>query len=114
MNEHKQSKSGNKLILTIILNLTISIVEIIGGAFSGSLALISDALHNLSDSASMFISLFSLRVAYREKSSRNTYGFKRAEIIAALINSILLFITLTYIFYEAVQRLFHPQEVISI
>lgn len=114
MNEHKQSKSGNKLILTIIFNLTISIVEIIGGTFSGSLALISDALHNLSDSASMFISLFSLRVAYREKSSRNTYGFKRAEIIAALINSILLFITLTYIFYEAVQRLFHPQEVISI
>jgi len=62
----------------------------------------------------MFISLFSLRVAYREKSSRNTYGFKRAEIIAALINSILLFITLAYIFYESVQRLIHPQEVSSI
>ena len=114
MNNLKRLKSENKLIITIILNLTISIFEIIGGLLSGSLSLISDALHNLSDSASMFISLFSLRVAYREKSSRNTYGFKRAEIIAALINSILLFITLAYIFYESVQRLIHPQEVSSI
>ncbi len=114
MNNLKRLKSENKLIITIILNLTISIFEIIGGLLSGSLSLISDALHNLSDSASMFISLFSLRVAYREKSSQNTYGFKRAEIIAALINSILLFITLAYIFYESVQRLIHPQEVSSI
>ena len=58
MNDLKRSKSENKLILTIILNLTISIFEIIGGLISGSLSLISDALHNLSDSASMFISLF--------------------------------------------------------
>ena len=114
MNDLKRSKSENKLILTIILNLTISIFEIIGGLISGSLSLISDALHNLSDSASMFISLFSLRVTYREKSSKNTYGFKRAEIIAALINSILLFITLAYILYESVLRLIHPQEVSSI
>ncbi|QPM67807.1 cation diffusion facilitator family transporter [Atribacter laminatus] len=114
MNDLKRSKSENKLIITIILNLTISIFEIIGGILSGSLSLISDALHNLSDSASMFISLFSLRVANREKSSKNTYGFKRAEIIAALINSILLFITLVYIFYESIQRLIHPQEVSSI
>jgi cobalt-zinc-cadmium efflux system protein len=62
----------------------------------------------------MFISLFSLRVTNREKSSKNTYGFKRAEIIAALINSILLFITLAYILYESVLRLIHPQEVSSI
>ncbi|HQK83661.1 MAG TPA: cation diffusion facilitator family transporter [Atribacter sp.] len=114
MNDLKRSKSENKLILTIILNLTISIFEIIGGLISGSLSLISDALHNLSDSASMFISLFSLRVTNREKSSKNTYGFKRAEIIAALINSILLFITLAYILYESVLRLIHPQEVSSI
>jgi cobalt-zinc-cadmium efflux system protein len=114
MNDLKRSKSENKLILTIILNLTISIFEIIGGLISGSLSLISDALHNLSDSASMFISLFSLRVTYREKSLKNTYGFKRAEIIAALINSILLFITLAYILYESVLRLIHPQEVSSI
>ncbi|NLJ49425.1 MAG: cation transporter [Candidatus Atribacteria bacterium] len=114
MNNLNRSKSESKLIITIILNLTISIFEIIGGVLSGSLSLISDALHNLSDSASMFISLFSLRVAQREKSSRNTYGFKRAEIIAALINAVLLFITLAYIFFEAIQRLFHPQEVISI
>ena len=114
MNDLKRSKSENKLILTIILNLTISIFEIIGGLISGSLSLISDALHNLSDSASMFISLFSLRVTNREKSSKNTYGFKRAEIIAALFNSILLFITLAYILYESVLRLIHPQEVSSI
>jgi len=113
MNDFIQSKSENKLIITIFLNLTISLVEIIGGFLSGSISLISDALHNLSDSASMFISLLSLRISRKEKSTRNTYGFKRAEIIAALINSILLFLTIAYIFYEAIQRLFHPQDISS-
>ena len=113
MSDHEHPKSEGKLIITIFLNLTISVAEIIGGLLSGSLSLISDALHNLTDTASMFISLFSIRVARKERSSRNTYGFKRAEIIAALVNSVLLFITMAYILFEAVQRLFHPQEVIS-
>jgi len=113
MSDHEHPKSESKLIVTILLNLTISVAEIIGGLFSGSLALISDALHNLTDTTSMFISLFSIRIARKERSFRNTYGFKRAEIIAALVNSVLLFITMAYIFFEAIQRLFHPQEVVS-
>ena len=111
MDNHEHPKREIKLIVTILLNLIISVAEIIGGFLSGSLSLISDALHNLTDTTSMFISLFSIRVSQKAKSSSNTYGYKRAEIIAALVNSILLFITIAYILFESMQRFFHPQEI---
>ncbi len=104
-------KNEKALIIAIALNFIISLAEIGGGIWSGSLALLSDALHNLGDTVSLFISLFSLRLSRREETPQRTYGYRRAEVLAAFLNSLLIFVTLIYIFVEAIQRLLSPQVV---
>lgn len=104
-------KNEKALVIAIILNLIISLTEIAGGVWSGSLALLSDALHNLGDTTSLFISLFSLRLSLREETPQRTYGYRRAEVLAAFVNSLLIFATLIYIFVEAIHRLFSPSAI---
>ncbi|HPU08399.1 MAG TPA: cation diffusion facilitator family transporter, partial [Candidatus Atribacteria bacterium] len=91
-------KNEKALVIAIALNFIISLAEIGGGIWSGSLALLSDALHNLGDTVSLFISLFSLRLSRREETPERTYGYRRAEVLAAFLNSLLIFATLIYIF----------------
>lgn len=104
-------KNEKALIISIVLNFAISLAEIGGGIWSGSLALLSDALHNLGDTVSLFISLFSLRLSRRKETPERTYGYQRAEVLAAFFNSLLIFATLIYIFVEATQRLLSPQVI---
>jgi len=97
--------SGRKIFWVTLLNAAITIAEIIGGIVSGSLALLSDAVHNVSDTAAIALSYFANKVAQRPGDARRTYGYKRAEILSAFINaSVLLGISLVLI-YEAFQRL---------
>lgn len=112
---HGHSHTGNKnaLFSSFCLILTFMIVEVIGGIFTNSLALLSDAGHMLSDAASLGLSFFALKLGEREVSLDKTYGYKRFEIIAAAINGLLLLIVAIYIFYEAIQRFFAPPEVQS-
>ncbi|MEW6195004.1 MAG: cation diffusion facilitator family transporter [Bacteroidota bacterium] len=105
-----QSAKG-RLFFTIILNFIITIAEIIGGIVSGSLALLSDALHNFSDGISVIVSYIALRLRSRDNSYKHTFGLKRAEILAALINSAVLIVICFYLFYEAVNRFLEPQEI---
>lgn len=77
--------SGGRLFLVILLNLIITISEIIGGVISGSLSLISDAMHNLSDTAAIALSYFSIRISLKPKNKTKTYGYKRANILSAFI-----------------------------
>ncbi|RMH69469.1 MAG: cation transporter [Gemmatimonadetes bacterium] len=108
---HHTPVSGWRLLVTMLLNFAITIAEIIGGIMSGSLSLISDALHNFSDGLSIVISYAALRLAGRPFSQRHTFGLKRAEIFAAVINATVLVMISLYLFYEAVLRWLHPEPV---
>lgn len=104
--------SGNRLLFSIVLNIIITVSQVIGGIISGSLALISDAVHNLSDVISLIISYSANLLSNKKKQTlHKTFGFKRAEIIAAFINSSTLIIIAVFLGIEAVKRLNHPKEI---
>ena len=98
-------------MMTMILNFIITVAEIIGGIFSGSLSLISDALHNFSDGISVIVSYIAVRLKARDNSYSHTFGLKRAEILAAVINSSVLIVISFFLFYEAVNRLIQPENI---
>jgi len=105
------SSTKGRLIFTIFLNFLITVGEIIGGIISGSLSLISDAMHNFSDSISIIISYIALKLRLRSNSLKHTFGLKRAEILAAVINSAALIIICIYLFYEAIGRFKNPEVI---
>jgi cobalt-zinc-cadmium efflux system protein len=105
------TSARGRLLFTIALNFVITIAEIIGGVISGSLALISDALHNFSDGISIIVSYIALKLKSRDNSHRHTFGLKRAEILAALLNSATMIVICLYLFYEAVVRLINPEPI---
>lgn len=109
---HRDLK-GKKLLFTIVLNIIITISQVIGGLISGSLSLLSDALHNFSDVVSLIISYIADLFTKKDASFKRTFGYKRAEIIAAFVNSATLIIVAFYLVYEAVERFFNPQEIES-
>lgn len=110
---HHNDISGKKLLFSVILNLIITIGQFVGGILSGSLALLSDALHNLSDVLSLVISYYTHRLSHRPQTIRQTFGFKRAEILAALFNASVLIAVSLYLIVESIHRLIHPQAVDS-
>ena len=114
MSEHHHHNLGGKnLFIAIVLNIIITLAQIIGGIISGSLALLSDALHNFSDVLSLIISYTANRMTQKEGSLKHTFGFKRAEIIATLFNASALIGIGLYIIFEAVARLIHPEPIES-
>ncbi len=109
---HNHFKEEN-LIIIMVLNFIITLVELIGGLLSGSLSLLSDSLHNFSDGISVIVSFIALRLSKRENTLENTFGYKRAEILAALFNSSFLIIISFFLFKEAYLRIQHPQYIES-
>lgn len=109
--DHHHPDTGTRLMLTMILNFVITVAEIIGGLLSGSLSLISDALHNFSDGISVIISWIAIRLKERDTTYRHTFGLKRAEILAAVINASVLLVITIYLFYEAILRFYNPTEI---
>lgn len=114
--KHHQQHSDNtasksRLFITMMLNFVITAAEIVGGIYSGSLSLISDALHNFSDGIAVIISYIAIRLNERPKNKHFTFGMKRAEILAAIINSSTLIIICFYLFKESYDRLMHPETV---
>jgi len=106
--------TGKNLLFSIILNLIITIAQLIGGFISGSLALISDAVHNFSDVISLIISYVANILARKKKQTpQHTFGYKRAEIIAAFINAASLVIVAIVLGIEAFQRFNNPQQINS-
>jgi len=105
---HHHAVNERNLGLAIFLNAGITIAEAIGGIISGSLALLSDAAHNLSDVISLIISWFANRLSKKEATEKQTFGFRRSEILAAFINSATLIIISLIIIIEAIQRLLNP------
>lgn len=110
---HHGDLSGTKLFFSVVLNIIITLAQFIGGIFSGSMALLSDAAHNLSDVMSLVIAYYAHRLSHRPHTPFQTFGFKRAEIVAALFNASLLIAVSIYLIVESFERLFHPQEIAS-
>jgi cobalt-zinc-cadmium efflux system protein len=109
----KHEVKGKNLIYSILLNLLITIAQVVGGIISGSLALISDALHNFSDVLSLGFSLIAHKLSRRKASIDHTFGYKRAELIAAFINATTLVIVAFLLIYGAIERLFNPHTIQS-
>ena len=103
--------SGSRLLFTVLLNLVITAAQIAGGLISGSLALISDAIHNLSDSVSVILAYFAQFLSRKPVTPKSTFGYKRAEILAAFINAIVLIGISVFLVFEAVDRLLNIREV---
>lgn len=100
-----------RLVITMLLNFAITVIEIIGGILSGSLSLISDAMHNFSDGIAVIISYFAIRLKKKKNTKKHTFGFKRAEILAASINAAVLIVISIYLFYQSALHLIYPQEI---
>jgi cobalt-zinc-cadmium efflux system protein len=103
--------TGRRLAVTLVLVAAYMVAEVVGGLVSNSLALLADAGHMLSDVAALGLSLFALWIARRPPSPRHTFGFYRAEILAALVNGATLIAVSIFIFLEAFRRLREPPEV---
>ena len=110
---HKHEVKGKNLVFSIFLNLVITIAQIIGGIFSGSLALISDALHNFSDVLTLVFSLYANKLSKRKASLNHTFGYKRAELIAAFVNASTLIIVALFLIYNSIERFFDPKIIQS-
>lgn len=106
-----ESMSDRRLVFSLLLNLLLTIVEVVAGMFAGSLALIADAVHNLGDCGTFVIALIARRIGRRPSDERRTFGYRRAEIIGALINLTVLVVTSIYLLGEAVERLFSEHSV---
>ena len=103
--------SDARLVWAVVVNVGLTIAQIVGGILSGSLALIADALHNFSDAASLGLALFARKVGRRPADKLMTFGYGRAEIVAALINLTTLIIVGLYLLVEAMNRYFDPQPI---
>jgi cobalt-zinc-cadmium efflux system protein len=109
---HIDPESGDRRVsLAIWANALLTVAQIVGGVFAGSLALIADALHNFSDMASLVIAFVARKIARRPADARMTFGYGRIEIVAALINYTTLILVGVYLIYEGGMRMIDPPQV---
>lgn len=107
----KGTSRDRNLAITTALNLLITLAELTGGLVSGSLALLSDALHNAGDTLAVFFSYLSLKIGARKPTQNKTFGYRRAEILTALFNAVILITVSVFLMVEAMQRLNTPQPI---
>lgn len=110
---HIGKSHSSKILFTIFLNIGITVAQVIGGLLSGSLALLSDALHNFTDVISLIISYIASIFSSKDASPRRTFGYKRAEILAAFVNAATLVVIAIILIKEAIERFFDPQTIES-
>ena len=108
---HTEGTSEKNLLITMLLNFLITVVEIVGGIVSGSLSLISDAIHNFSDGIAIIVSYTAIRLSKKPRTLKYTFGLKRAELLAAIINASTLIIISFFLIKEAIERFSHPTPI---
>ncbi|WP_372602813.1 cation diffusion facilitator family transporter [Actibacterium sp.] len=109
---HLDPDAGDRRVAwAVAVNMVLTLAQIVGGVVSGSLALIADAIHNFSDAVSLIVALVARRIARRPQDDRMTFGYARAEVVAALINYTTLFVVAFYLIAEAIMRLIDPPGV---
>ncbi len=106
-----ENMGDRRLIIAIVINMLLTLAQVVGGIISGSLSLIADALHNFSDATSLLIAWVARRISRQPADHFKTFGYKRAEVIAALINLVTLVLIGLFLVYEAMWRLFEPQVI---
>lgn len=102
---------GRDLLIALSITVLMMVVEVIGGLLSNSLSLLSDAGHMLTDNLALLLSFFAMKFSTMPATDRKTFGFYRLEILAALLNGIVLVLISLYIMYQAYVRMIHPQAV---
>lgn len=112
-NHNHHQLNGRNLLISILLNIFITTAQVIGGLMSGSLALLSDALHNFTDVVSLIISYVANRFVKKKASLKRTFGYKRSEILAAFINASSLVVIAILLIIEAIKRFQNPEEIES-
>ncbi len=110
----QHNKSNQRIVIAIVLNFMICLVEITGGILSGSLALLADALHNFSDGMAILVSFLARKIGMRSPDLKMTFGYKRAEILAALLNSSVVIVIAFFLFREAYFRFRDPVEITTL
>lgn len=109
---HNTDDLGEKrLTFAVVVNIILTVAQVVGGVLSNSLSLVADALHNFSDAAALAIALLARKIARKPADQFKTFGYKRAELIAALINLTTLIIIGLYLVYEAAIRFIQPEPV---
>jgi len=106
-----EEKTVFYLSISFAINLFLSVIEIVCGILSGSIALIADALHNTSDACSILIAVLAFKIGRKKANAQFTYGYKRAELIGGFVNLILLFLSGVYLVYEGLARLITPEPI---
>ncbi|MBQ9848501.1 MAG: cation transporter [Clostridia bacterium] len=104
-------KSGTKILAAFILNLAFSIFEFIGGVFTGSIAIISDAIHDIGDAASIGVSYFLEKKSKRPPDEKYTYGYSRYSVLGGAINTLILLVGSATVIYNAMHRIIVPTEI---
>ncbi|MGD8484567.1 MAG: cation diffusion facilitator family transporter [Thioalkalispiraceae bacterium] len=106
-----ESMGDRRLVVAIAFNMLLTVAQVIGGLVSGSLSLVADALHNFSDASSLLIAWVARKIGRQPPDHFRTFGYKRAEVIAALINLVLLVVIGLYLIFEAITRFLEPQVI---
>ncbi|KRN28997.1 czcD protein [Lactobacillus selangorensis] len=109
----KSNLSGRRFLTVTLLNSGITVFEFLGGLFAGSLSLLSDAIHNASDTLAIILSYVADRISQRPQNQQKTYGYKRAQILSAFINAALLLLVSIFLIYGAIKRFAHPVPIKS-
>ena len=111
---HSHTPKGSKnILIAFALNASFSIIEFLGGYFTNSVAIYSDALHDLGDSIALLLSYFAEKLSQKQADKKFTFGYRRLSVLAALINGLILLSGSIFVIYEAVARLFLPEKVIA-
>ena len=111
--DHARAASRRALALALVITASYTAVEVVGGLFAGSLALLADAVHMLSDNVALALAIVAAWLATKPATPERTYGYKRAEVLAALANGVLLVALAIWIFVEAGMRLRDPGDVLG-
>ena len=107
---HHHSSSTENIKVAFFLNLFFTIIEFIGGVYTNSLAITSDAIHDLGDSLSLGMAWYFQKISTKKATKRYSYGFKRFALLGAIINSVILLIGAVFIILKAIPRIINPEE----
>lgn len=109
--QHSHSHGDGKIGIAVIINILLTVAQLVGGIIAGSLALIADALHNFSDAGALLLALIARKIARRGPDDKRTYGYQKVETLAAFTNFVVLILIALWLAVEAVIRFFSPEPV---
>ncbi|MGM5489348.1 cation diffusion facilitator family transporter [Weissella koreensis] len=109
--KHEHNMNNRRYLISTIMNIIITVAELMGGLISGSLALVSDAIHNLTDVVSLVIAWMAQLISGRGMNAKNTFGYRRAQIIAAFVNSTFMIMVSLFLIFESIKGFFNPHPI---